>query len=223
MGQQFRLKKTSPDDTRDRILREAASLFALQGFQATTLREITIAAQANLAAVNYHFRSKEELVESVIEAAIHPIVEARQEALNRCLRDTANPNIEQLAHALVQPLYELSVGANRNCVLLLMQLSPDPETSHHALVAKHFAPLHRAFVNALENVLPHLKRAEIAFRYDCARGSVLQTLVELAPAKELVALSARDKLPLKNRTSLVAGLVAFVSAGFSAQPVFKST
>jgi AcrR family transcriptional regulator len=207
--------------TRDRILQAAGDLFAVQGFKATTLREITEAAQANLAAVNYHFRSKEELVESTLEAAIQPIVAARLAALDDCLAGAKQPAIQDLAEALVKPLHDLSSGANRNRMLLLMQLSPDPATSHNALVSRHFAPLHQKFVTALEPALPHLSRAEIALRYDSARGATLQTLVELAPARELVALTADQKKMLNQREQVIRALIAFVSAGFLAPAVFK--
>jgi AcrR family transcriptional regulator len=207
--------------TRDRILQVAGDLFAVQGFKATTLREITDAAQANLAAVNYHFRSKDELVESALEAAIQPIVTARFAALEACLAEVQKPQVHDLAEALVRPLHDLSSGTNRNRMLLLMQLSPDPATSHNALVSRHFAPLHQKFVNALEPALPHLSRAEIALRYDSARGATLQTLVELAPARELVALTSNHKKTLNQREQVVQGLIAFVSAGFLAPAVFK--
>lgn len=58
------------DVTRRRILEAAGPRFASKGFDATTVRELTVAAGVNLAAVNYHFRSKEELyVEAVRLAA----------------------------------------------------------------------------------------------------------------------------------------------------------
>ena len=52
-------------DTRIRILRAAELLFIEHGFEATTLRQITGKAGVNLAAVNYHFGSKDSLIEEV--------------------------------------------------------------------------------------------------------------------------------------------------------------
>jgi AcrR family transcriptional regulator len=56
--------------TRTRILREATLLFAERGFQATTIRDLALKAGVNIAAVNYHFRSKEELHSAVLELAL---------------------------------------------------------------------------------------------------------------------------------------------------------
>ena len=47
-----------PAETKDRLLGAAEALFMEHGFEATSLRAITAAAGANLAAVNYHFGSK---------------------------------------------------------------------------------------------------------------------------------------------------------------------
>lgn len=49
------------DDTRERILDQAEALFADKGFDGVTVRQITTAARTNLAAVNYHFGSKQKL------------------------------------------------------------------------------------------------------------------------------------------------------------------
>jgi AcrR family transcriptional regulator len=210
------LHKFPLEATRERILQAASELFAVQGFKSTTLREITEAAQANLAAVNYHFRSKEDLIASAIEAAVEPVIAARMASLQSCLARNAQPSVRDLAEALVVPLHELSRGEYRNCVLLLMQLRPDPGTTHNALVAQHFASLHETFVSALARVLPHLPRAELAVRYDCARGSVLQALVELAPARDLVHMSPKQRAHTRKSEAVVAALIGFVSAGFSA-------
>jgi AcrR family transcriptional regulator len=56
--------------TRERILAAAGELFAARGFHATTVRDIAEAARVNIAAINYHFRAKEELYATVIETAL---------------------------------------------------------------------------------------------------------------------------------------------------------
>jgi AcrR family transcriptional regulator len=209
-------ERPTTDETRARILQVACELFAARGFKATTLREITLAAQVNLAAVNYHFRSKEELVSKALEVSIAPIIAARMTSLDECLAGETASSVERLAIALVRPLFDLSHGEHRNSVMLLMQLSPDPELSRNAIVSKYFAPLHRKFVAVLAAALPHLNKAEVALRYDYARGAVLQTLVELAPACELVSLPARDYSLMRKKEPAIAALVAFVVAGFNA-------
>ena len=62
------MNPASPDPTpgtRERLLDTAEMLFAERGFEGTSVRQITDAAGANLGAVNYHFRSKENLYAEV--------------------------------------------------------------------------------------------------------------------------------------------------------------
>ncbi|MEJ2220434.1 MAG: TetR family transcriptional regulator, partial [Desulfobacterales bacterium] len=61
MDNRRKLKAANNDHTRERILDEAESLFALKGYDAVSVREITGAANCNLAAVNYHFGNKRNL------------------------------------------------------------------------------------------------------------------------------------------------------------------
>lgn len=57
------------DETREKILNAAGEVFAAKGFEAATVREICAKAGANIAAVNYHFRSKDSLYIEAVKAA----------------------------------------------------------------------------------------------------------------------------------------------------------
>jgi AcrR family transcriptional regulator len=62
-----------PQDTRNRILDVARTFFAEYGYEGTTVRDITVAAEANLAAVGYHFGSKEGLYQEVLVSQVAPL------------------------------------------------------------------------------------------------------------------------------------------------------
>lgn len=71
------LTTPSSSEIRSRILREAALAFALKGYQSASVRDITSAAEANVAAVNYHFGSKADLYREVLRQALErPFFEA---------------------------------------------------------------------------------------------------------------------------------------------------
>jgi TetR/AcrR family transcriptional regulator, regulator of cefoperazone and chloramphenicol sensitivity len=57
-------------ETRDRLLKAAAQLFADRGFKKVTVRDICRAAKANVASVNYHFGDKTGLYREVLQLAI---------------------------------------------------------------------------------------------------------------------------------------------------------
>src|SRR6058998_1049074 len=79
----------APAATKQRILDTAESLFMEHGFEATSLRSITAAAGVNLAAVNYHFGSKDELFQSVLTRRLDPMNQERVDLLTELERAAA--------------------------------------------------------------------------------------------------------------------------------------
>src|SRR3989442_14059352 len=92
--------------TKDRILDSAEKLFGISGFEATSLRDITTDAAVNLAAVNYHFQSKDSLIDAVIARRIQPVNRKRLELLEAA---GENPSVEQILTAFLQPLLEIEI------------------------------------------------------------------------------------------------------------------
>ena len=66
-----------PHETRTRILDAAEELFMQHGFEGTSMRALTTRAGVNLAAVNYHFGSKDALIEAVFRRRLDPVNLAR--------------------------------------------------------------------------------------------------------------------------------------------------
>ena len=96
-------------DTKTRILDTAEKFFGLKGFDSTSLREITAEAQVNLAAVNYHFQSKDSLMEAVICRRIEPVNRRRLEMLE-AMGD--NPTVDQILRAFLTPvIVELNIAS----------------------------------------------------------------------------------------------------------------
>src|SRR5579871_4058626 len=90
-------------DTKTKILDAAEKLFGTKGFDATSLRDITTEAEVNLAAVNYHFQSKDSLIDAVIARRVEPVNQRRLELLEAA---GPNPTVEQILIAFLQPLMQ---------------------------------------------------------------------------------------------------------------------
>ena len=69
-------------DTRERILDAAEQLFMEHGYEGTSMRQITGEAAVNLAAVNYHFGSKESLMQEVFRRRLDWLNEERLRVLD---------------------------------------------------------------------------------------------------------------------------------------------
>src|SRR5512139_388118 len=76
-----------PHETRTRILDAAEELFMQRGFEGTSMRELTAKAGANLAAVNYHFGSKDALIEAVFRRRLDAMNATRIAELDRLEKD----------------------------------------------------------------------------------------------------------------------------------------
>ncbi len=89
--------------TKDRILHAAEELFAQQGFASTSLRQVTSRADVNIAAVNYHFGSKDNLVNEVFRRRMDDMSAERLKAL-RLAVDSRHPGeLEPILAAFVEP------------------------------------------------------------------------------------------------------------------------
>lgn len=208
-------------DTPERILAAALEAFAALGFDGASLKEITDRAGANIAAVNYHFRSKDELIRQVLERYLGEINAARIEALERCIAEGApgGPGLEALIEALVRPMVSLSHGVadGRAIIRLLLQVRALPRGATNEIVAAQFDPVHERFIEALGRACPTLEREEVVWRYDFARGAMMHILADLDPGmRRLARLS--PCIAAADDETIIAQLVAFVAAGFRAAP-----
>src|SRR5438552_15761887 len=99
----------SPHATKVAIMDAAERMFAERGFKATSLREITAAAKANLGAVNYHFSSKDELILAVLTRRITPLNTERVALLDKFENAAGGKalSVEQILEALYRPALEL--------------------------------------------------------------------------------------------------------------------
>jgi AcrR family transcriptional regulator len=142
--------------TRDRLLDAAERLFAEHGYQATTMRGLTAEAEANIAAVNYHFGCKQSLLEAVVHRALAPVVAERRRRLEALGSD---PGIEAIVEAIVGPLFECSESAP-----LLGRLFVDPDPEMRALVRAELAESSCERMAVLCRALPGIPREELWLR-----------------------------------------------------------
>src|SRR6476660_2306183 len=93
--------------TKDRILGAAEELFAAQGFASTSLRQVTSRADVNIAAVNYHFGSKDNLVNEVFRRRMDEMSAERLNALQQA-RAASPGELEPVLAAFVEPAWAMA-------------------------------------------------------------------------------------------------------------------
>ena len=151
-------------DTKERILDAAEPLFADHGFAATSMRSITARAEVNLAAVNYHFGSKEALIDAVFTRRLHPLNEERLERLAQVEAESSDqaPSLEQIVESFVGPALRLGHDQPVFMRLLGHALS---EPSVREMFTEQFREVFQRFSVALKRALPSLPPEELVWRF----------------------------------------------------------
>lgn len=163
------------EGTREGIIREAELLFARKGYEGTSVREITQAAGVNLAAVNYHFGSKEKLLVELLDRVVAPINRERMRLLDEA-EEAGEADVEELLAAFLLPdLHVLDELRSRDPDLprFVSRMYSEGSELMIEVMGRQFAETQRRFFSAFHRCLPGLSRDEIAWRLHCIVGIVL--------------------------------------------------
>jgi len=193
-------------DTKSRILDTAEKLFGMNGFDGTSLRDITTAADVNLAAINYHFQSKDSLIDAIVARRIEPVNRKRFELLDAA---GPNPTVEQILTAFTAPVMQVKVDA---VVPLIGRILSNPEVFVERVFHKHLAPVSQRFVEALSKALPDLQPSEILWRLHFSVGVLTHTMLW----GRIFPKITNGVCDISDREALVDRAVRFVAAGFRA-------
>lgn len=202
-------------ETRTRILDAAEELFMLQGFGGTSMRLLTSKAGVNLAAVNYHFGSKDALIEAVFRRRLDPMNVARIAALE-ALEATGTPDADAIIRAFVGAslrMLEDAKGGGRNFIRLLGRTYTEPAKGIRHLIGQMYAPTMQRYKAALERALPQMPREELVWRMHFMFGTLAYTLA----ATDTVQLIAGSKPEDRYDARLLEDrLTAFLASGLAA-------
>ena len=206
-------------DTKQRILDTAEHLFAQEGFKGTSLREITSRARVNLAAVNYHFGSKEALLRAVLERRLIPLNQVRIERLTT-VRDSSRqkgrkPQIKELLLAFIEPTLqfkESSPGAE-DFVALVGRSFSDPDDTVRNIFMELIQPLFQLIFETFREALPELPEKTLLWRLHFMFGAFSQTMHICCGRFH----SDTIKMPLNNDAkTILAMFIPFITAGMEA-------
>ena len=165
-------------ETRERILDVTEHLFAASGFVSTSLRDITNEAGVNLAAVNYHFGSKEALLVAILERRIRPVNERRLALLDKLESQTANggPTLEQIVTAFVSPPFQSAVIGgirHREILKLVGQLHSQVNPEFRRLFIQQFEEVRIRFTASFQRALPDIDPEEVGRRVMYVVGAMI--------------------------------------------------
>src|SRR5262245_5743630 len=205
-------------ETRTRILDAAEELFMQQGFGGTSMRLLTSKAGVNLAAVNYHFGSKDALIEAVFRRRVDPMNAARVAELDRLESDAAGRALspEAIIRAFIGPslrLIEDAKSSGRNFIRLLGRSYSEPAKPIRVLIGQLYAGTMERYKMALERAFPQMPRDELVWRIHFMFGTLSYTLAATDTVQLIAGCKPEDRYDAR---LLEDRLTAFLSAGLNA-------
>jgi len=192
----------------------AEELFAEQGLHRVSIRDITRKAKVNLAAINYHFGGKKDLIAAVFERRVLPVNEARVAALDMVEKSAGKrgPQLEAILEAFIRPAIRCSITESKSGTAFsklfgrcLSEPSPEVET----LLRKQFEPLAEKMHAALMRSLPKLSRSEIFWGIKFTYGALHHWLL----TKDKFRPDWVEEIDVEIQ---VQKLISFAAAGFRA-------
>jgi len=207
-------------NTRQKILDAAEKLFARHGFESTSLRSIIASAGVNLAAIHYHFRSKEGLIRAVIERRFAPVNDERLRLLaeyeNRT--DGRAPLVEEILEAFLAPMLRVGLlpsGQGRLLMQLGGRLLQPSDGMLEKAAGSEFERVAVRFLAALHKALPDVAKREIAWRMNFTIGAAARALLGGIPVKVLSSAS-HENLQERDVQRVLQRLISYTAAGMKA-------
>ncbi|MEM9446658.1 MAG: TetR/AcrR family transcriptional regulator [Verrucomicrobiota bacterium] len=200
-------------DTKDKILQVAEGLFAENGFKATSLRMITKAAEVNIASVNYHFGSKDDLIIELIRQGIRPLNQDRFRLLDEFEQEAKEKGerltIERVLEAFYRPAFTYFIHeSKRNFLRVLGRCLYEDGAYMDEIMEKDWQPLCERFLKGFCAALDMRPEHFPQWRFHFALGAMIQTFnpVTLGMIQEV------------EPEKLLSELIAFSAAGMQSEP-----
>ena len=207
-------------DTKTKILNAAELLFADKGFTGTSLREITSIAEVNLAAVNYHFGSKKELIKALMKRYLDELTPSLVKSLEEILESTEEKNLEDVFSAFVDPLLslnELRENGTSNFLQLLGHSYTDSQGFLRWFITTNYPDIIDNFTAAVHKVYPELSTEEIFWRLHFTMGTAVFTM---SSTEALIDIASNDFGLTLDVADVIKRIIPYVAAGVGA-PISK--
>ena len=200
--------------TVERILDTAEVLFAEKGFAETSLRAITSKAGVNLAAVNYHFGSKEALIQAVFERFLNPFCKQLEAKLDAAPEQT--PGLDALLGLVASTALEAQGGDTRRVAIFfrLSGLAYTQAQGHmRRFLRDRYRPAFSRFLHLLSAATPDLTPVQRFWRVHFALGATTFALSGMEP---LLAICNKDLEQAITPVQVNQMLLEFVAGGIRA-------
>jgi AcrR family transcriptional regulator len=201
---------SSSADTKEQLITVAERLFAERGFAGTTLRNVVSEAGVNLAAVSYHFGSKEELFRAVVCRFAHPVTEKELRLLSELQAGPKLPSVEDILTVVLKPSLEILTQDQDNQLMhaqFMGRCRTEPKPIQR-IANEEFAVVTEACLDLLQRVLPDQSRSQLYWKFDLVIASLIRVLTEAGQPHSLLKSNRPEDIQATTQQ-----LVQFLSPG----------
>jgi AcrR family transcriptional regulator len=213
------LRANDAPSARDRLIAAGELLFAEHSWEAVSVRSLVAAANVNLAALNYHFGSKEGLLREIFAARAKPIVQERVRRLEEIRRRAGPPSLEEILDAFLHP--SLGVDAQHGGITfakLRARLGAAPDEVSREILSSTFDESSRAFLAEIEHILPQIPPLEVRWRFHFLLGTMVYTMANVGRIQSLT----EGQCDPSDVDLALRHLVPFLAAGLRSKPLESS-
>jgi AcrR family transcriptional regulator len=197
--------------TKAKILNAAEALFAENGFDGTSIRQIAQDAAVPLALVSYHFKSKLKLYREVFRSRLSEVTKLRLSLLQNVEGSAEGKDVvRQITRILVEPIVELETRpGGRNIARLIARETNDPRENERGIIEENFDPIAGVTISKLKRAFPRVDERIVYWAYLFAMGALA---INHAATGRIERLS--DGLCRSNDTQgILNNLIEFISGG----------
>jgi len=219
-GGKVRQRRLNHGEARERIIGAAEKLFAVDGYDAVSFRDLTNAAGVSLSAIHYHFGSKEALLSHIFARRAGLLTNRRLELLDAAHRfGGQSPSLESILDAFLRPAFEVTHG-DRNELFnrLRARVSLERSATTREIVSRAFDENDLRFIDELQAALPELTHEDLHWRFHFLVGAMIYTMSD---SGQLEGLSGGKCSPTQTDFAL-ASMVKTFSALFRSPPMVRS-
>jgi len=203
------------DNTRERLLDQAERLFAMKGFEAVSVREITKAAGSNLAAVNYHFGNKMNLYIQVFRERWVQRTRRIRRSFSRRLADQSAPCIKEVIYSMARAFLDgpLNDEERRYHVMLMQRELAQPTDALKMVVEEVMRPNQQ---DLTELIRPRLPAGVDEERLRLCILSILGMTIYFTFARPTVSMILNRDYDEGFKTVLIEHIASFALNGINA-------
>ncbi len=201
---------------RQRLIEAGERLFAEHGCNGVGIRTIAAAADVSLAALNYHFGEKENLLAEIFAARARPIAAERMRLLAE-IEASGEPTLERVIEAFLRPALASASDSRfggKVFAKLRARLATEPEAFSRRILADAFDESGRCYIAAFRELLPDLPAEDLYWRFHFLLGSMVYTMADPGRIQSMTD----GRCDPGDVEAALLHIVPFLAAGFRAAP-----